>query len=93
MASANLVNLFQQGFDVLEALGITAFYETRAENDGDGNVIYLAYSPIPNANTSDAVWFILKFVYDGSGFFVRRQLPDDGIKFTYSYDQRVTYFS
>lgn len=72
---------------------IGLFFETRLENDASGNPLYVGYTNKVRAATSDSVWFIVKMGYDGNGFLDRKQLPDNGTKFTYSWDDRATYFS
>ena len=66
--------------------------ESRYENDGNGNPIYIGISLIPNADPDAPVWMVKKIYYSGT-YVIRTQLPDDGIKYTYSYTQRATYFS
>jgi hypothetical protein len=83
-------------FDPLEAfseiLGIEDLIEGRFENDGNGNPIYIGYSPIPNADPALPVWYIQFIVYDGQAI-VRKRLPDDGIAFKYVWNDRADYFS
>ena len=74
-------------------LGTDDFYETRIENDANGNPLYIWRSPIPNADPDDRVGFVTKLHYDGNGFLSRVQIPDDGQSFTYSYTDRASYFS
>lgn len=74
-------------------LGASGQLEKRIENDVDGKILYVGYSKTPNADTSLPVWMIHKFSYDGNGFLSRDQLPDDGVQFTYAYDDRATYFA
>ena len=66
--------------------------EMRFENNGDNNPIFIGYSPIPNANPADAVWYIQKITYSGQAI-IRKQLPDDGPKWAYVWDDRDTYFT
>ena len=70
----------------------TIFWEQRMENDNDGNPIYIGYSRRPGVATSNPEWFIVKITY-ASDSPTRQQLPDDGVKFTYTWDDRATYFS
>lgn len=65
--------------------------EGRFENNGDGNPIYIGYSPVVNASTADAVWYIQKIDYDGTAI-VRKRLPTGLRAFVYSWDNRATYF-
>lgn len=90
---SSLVNQFAQVFNLTPALLLTDFFEKRSEPDANGNPIYLAYSPIPNADPDDAVWFVYKIHYDGNGNFIQGQLPVNGVQFTYSYTLRATYFT
>jgi len=71
---------------------ITLFLETRIENDGSGNPLYIGYTKIPNADTASGLWYIVKLSYSG-GFLIRTQLPDSGAHFTYVWDDRATLFS
>ena len=66
--------------------------EGRFENDGDGNPIYVGYSPIPNANPALPVWYIFKVTYVAEAA-VRKQLPDDGPGFIYVWNDRASLFS
>lgn len=69
------------------------FWEQRMENDGNGNPTYIGYSRKQNAATSAAEWFIVKLTYDGNDAPTRYQLPDNGVKFTYVWDDRATLFT
>lgn len=75
-----------------QILGLEDLLEGRYDNDVNGNPIYIGYSPYPNANPDDAVWFIRKVTYIGESI-VRTQLPDDGIQFAYIWTDRTTYFT
>jgi hypothetical protein len=70
---------------------VTMFLEQRMENDGDGNPIYIGYSRRPGVATSDPEWFIVKITYSAQSP-TRQQLPNDGVNFTYVWDDRATYF-
>lgn len=85
----NIFSTIEQFSDIL---GLSILIETRIENDENGNPIYVGYSPIPNASTSEPVWVILKISYTGTSI-TRKQLPDGNIKFTYVWDDRTLYFS
>lgn len=76
-----------------EVLQDEDLYEVRLENNSTGSVLYVGKNITPNASTSDKTWYIKKLSYDGNGFVDRVQLPDDGIGFKYSWDDRGTYFS
>jgi len=75
-----------------QTIGTPQLYETRIENDANGNPLYVARSPIPNASTSDTIWYIQKLYYDSNGFLERVQQPSAGYAFKYSWDLRATYF-
>lgn len=66
--------------------------EARFENNGDNNPIYIGYSPYPNADPALPIWYIQKVYYDGEAI-IRKQLPDDGPKFAYIWDDRIDYFA
>lgn len=84
---------YLQDFSLLTLRGdVTNFLELRMENDANGNPIYIGYSKNPNASTADSVWFIVKITYDGNQSPTRQQLPNAGIKFSYVWDSRATYF-
>ena len=68
-------------------------FETRIENNVTGSPLYVWRSPIPNADPAERVGFVTKMYYDGNGFLSRVQMPDAGVSFTYSYDDRASYFS
>ena len=70
------------------------YYHNRFfENDSNGNPIYAGFSAIPNAVESELVWFVKKIYYDSNQSVLRVQMPDDGVKFAYSWTDRATYFS
>lgn len=71
----------------------TLFLEERRAYDGSGNLEYLAYARKPNASTSASIWFITKYTYDGSNRQTRQQMPDDGPKFAYDWDNKANHFS
>ena len=56
------------------------------------NLEYKGYAKKPNAAASQPIWFIVKYHYTGA-VLDRKQLPDNGPKFSYSWDDRITYFS
>jgi hypothetical protein len=66
--------------------------ELRAENDANGNTIYLGYAKAGSA-TSDAVWMIKKFTYDANDTATRGQLANDNASFSFVWDDRATYFT
>lgn len=80
------IELFSNYFDQGDLM------EGRFENNGDNNPIYIGYTPFPNGDPSQAIWYIQKITYDGQAI-VRKQQPDDGPQFTYVWDDRATYFS
>ena len=71
---------------------VTDYLELRMENDANGNPIYIGYSKTANAGTAVACWFIRKITYDANQSPTHQQLPNAGIKFTYIWDSRATYF-
>lgn len=83
-------------FDPIEIfsqiLGLEDLIEGRFENDANGNPIYIGYTPKANGDPAQPIWFIQKIEYDGTAI-VRKRLPDDGISFTYVWNDRTTYFS
>jgi len=66
--------------------------EGRFENNGDGNPIYVGYTPYPNGDPALPIWYLLKITYTGQAI-IRKQVPDSGQKFGYIWNDRVTYFS
>lgn len=69
------------------------FLEKRIEYDGSGNMIYVGYSKVANADTAQAIWYIIKMSYDGSNQLIRYQLPKTGVNFGYAWDNRATSFA
>lgn len=67
-------------------------YETRLENNASGQALYYGISLTPSAPTSVNNWYIIAFSYDINGFLDYIQLPNSGIGFLYSWDNRATYF-
>lgn len=86
------VNVFASSEYLSTTLGADQFFEQRIENDIDGNPIYVGWTPVANAATSDAVWFIKKIYYT-AGFITRVQLPDTTNGYIYAWDDRATIFS
>lgn len=73
-------------------IGPESFYEIRIENDGNGNPLYVGYSPFPEASTSESVWALRRMYYDVNGYIERvRQPLQKG--FVYSWDDRSSVFS
>lgn len=70
---------------------VTSYLEQRMAYTGD-NLEYIGYSRTPNNDPAKANWLIIKFHYSGD-LIVRQQMPDDGPKFAYVWNDRVTYFS
>lgn len=73
-------------------IGSDSFFEIRIENDGNGNPIYVARSPNPNASPSEKIWYIIKLHYE-NGFLVRVEQPTMGRGYLYAWDLRYQYFS
>ena len=86
-------NIFSPIERLQNTLGGEDFFESRFENDSNGNPVYSAWSPIPDADPAEPVWYIKKIFYDDNQSIVRVQLPDDGVGFKYAYDDRASYFS
>lgn len=70
-----------------------ALYETRIENDANGQPLYVGLCVTPNGDPALPIWNLKKLYYDGNGFTNRVQLPDDGPFFTYTWDDRSSYFT
>ena len=68
------------------------FMEMRMENDANGNPIYIGYNKTPNASTAADSWYIIKVTYDGNQSPTYQQLPLNGVRFAYAWDDRATYF-
>lgn len=88
-----LSNVYSPIERVQNTLGTEDFFEARFENDANGNPIYAAWTPIVNGDPSLKIWFIKKIHYDSNQSVIRVQMPDDGVTFTYAFDDRATYFS
>jgi hypothetical protein len=71
---------------------VTDFFEIRMENDANGNPVYVGYCKTPNAGMSVACWYIIKLSYDANQSPTHQQLPNRGVKFTYIWDDRASYF-
>lgn len=65
--------------------------ELRAENDANGNAIYVGYAKGGSA-TSASVWLIKKFTYDGNNAVTRGQIANDNLSFKFAWDDRATFF-
>jgi len=88
-----MTNIFTPSMWFDPTIGTENFYEQRIENDANGNPLYVAWTPIANANQADTVWWIRKLSYDSNGFVSRIHLPLSGNKgFNYSWTLRATYF-
>jgi hypothetical protein len=90
--SSPLVNIFSQIEQLSNYFDQGDLLEGRFENNVDNNPIYIGYTPFPNGDPSEPIWYIQKITYDGQAI-IRKQQPDDGPKFTYVWDDRATYFS
>ncbi len=86
-------NVFDQINNLASTLGTTDFYEQRLDNDSAGRPMYVGFSPKPNANVDNQIWFIRKLSYDNNNFINRVQIPDNGAGFIYSWTSRASYFS
>ena len=78
---------------IQNTLGSEDFFEARFENDSNGNPIYAGWTPIVNGETDAGIWYIKKIFYDGNQSIIRVQLPDEGVKFSYVWDDRASLFS
>lgn len=85
-------NAFTNFLAVAEVLQDEDLYETRLENTVEGKILYVGKSITPSADTSQRIWYIKMLHYDANGFIDHIQLPNDGPSFTYSWDDRATYF-
>ena len=70
----------------------STFMEMRMENDANGNPIYIGYNKTPNAGQDSLSWFIVKITYDANQSPTYQQLPDEGVRFIYSWTDRANYF-
>jgi len=86
------LNSFTNFLALQEVLRDQQLYETRIENDGDGQPIYIGNCITPNGDEDALIWYIIKLSYTG-GYITRQQLPDNGIGFLYAWSQRASYFS
>lgn len=74
-------------------LPIQQNYEMRMETDSDGKMLYLGLTIRPNRPTDVPEWCIFKYEYNEFGYTSRCRKPDNDISFTYTWDDRATYFS
>lgn len=65
--------------------------ELRAENDANGNPIYVGYAKAGSA-TSAAVWLIKKFTYDANDAVTRSQIADNNLSYSHVWDDRASLF-
>lgn len=81
-------------YSQLEVRGdANGFWETRIENDANGNPLYVGITKKPLTAEGAELWFIRKMNYDGNGYIDHVQLPDNGVRFIYSWTDRATYFT
>lgn len=76
-----------------QTIGIDKPYETRIENNASGDPLFVGWSPIPNADPSEKVWYIQKMHFDLNGFINRVEQPESGTGFKYEWDNRANIFS
>lgn len=88
-----LENEWTEFLALVPMLGNMGLLEKRIENDANGNQLYVGYARKPKTPTSSAEWMIRKFSYDANNFLEYDQLPDDGIGFKYSWDDRSNAFT
>lgn len=68
---------------------------TKFDYDEDGNLIYVGVSNKVDADEALADWYILNFDYVtiSEKFYTSNMyLPDGGVKMSYVWDDRATYF-
>lgn len=68
-------------------LGQAEHQSIRAENDGDGNAIYVGWAQ-PGSSESDPVWLIAFFEYVG-GFFVSKKYANGSLSYDQTWDGRA----
>ncbi len=85
-------NIWSQLLALEPILGGIAQLEKRMINNLSGQVQYIGYALTPNADTSLAIWYIVKLSYDVNGFLDYYQLPVNGVIFGYIWDDYSTYF-
>jgi len=66
--------------------------EMRAENDVNGNAIYVGYAK-PGSDPSDPAWMIKKFTYDGNDAVTRSQIANNNLNNIHVWDDRSSLFS
>ena len=66
--------------------------EARFDHDSNGNVTFIGYTPIPNADPASPNFFILKVEYDVD-VVKRKRLPNAGRAFIYTWNNRADYFN
>ncbi len=66
--------------------------EMRAENDVNGNAIYIGWAKGGSA-TSASVWLIKKFTYDANDAVTRSQIANNNLSFSFIWDDRVAIFT
>ncbi len=93
MSLPNVPNMWTNLLALSEVLDVDDLYETRMENDDDGNILYVGMSMQPRADVDAPIWYIIKLEYDVNGFLNYKQLPVDGPGFTYVWTLRDTYFT
>lgn len=86
------VNIFSNILAIDAVLPNNYVFEKRMDNDTQGNPLYLGFNITPSALTSAETWFIVKLNYDVNGFIDYVQLPNNGVGWLYSWDNRASYF-
>jgi hypothetical protein len=80
-------------FSQLEVRGFfSQFMEVRVDYNGGASPVYVGYNQIPNAGEDAPTWYIIKLQYDGSDNFIYQQLPVNGVRFAYIWNDRSSYF-
>tara|TARA_R110002126_G_scaffold268964_1_gene412589 strand:+ start:478 stop:741 length:264 start_codon:yes stop_codon:yes gene_type:complete len=65
--------------------------ELRAENDENGNAIYVGYAKAGSA-TSDSVWLIKQYTYDANSAVTNGKIANNNLSFSFAWDDRATFF-
>ena len=79
---------FKQSIDLMRS--ILSPYREKKELDSNGNTIYFGQCR-PSGATSEAVWRIQKWTYDGNGFFNGIVWADGTDQFIKVWDDRASY--
>ena len=84
-------NLSASNEALLDSMDAAGNIEMIAENNANGNPIYVGFTDIGNIdNTWDAVWKIFKLTYDGNNAVTRKEYAS--AEYDSIWDDRATYF-